>query len=174
MKFFSGNSWVVNTITVILVISILTGLNYWLTANEAKIGRGFLIPWVGNRFILEGKSPYGDDVSNKIEELAYPQPYIAEERELRFVMPLYASVIIIPFSFISDFNLARALWLSISQLFLLSSSFLILKITEVDQHDKPFFFALFLFASLWYFSFFPIVNGHTVILVFFFLLISIF
>ena len=170
----SGRSWVTNTAVIILALSVLTGINYALISLEPRIGRGFLIPWVANRFLLEGKSPYNDETSQKIEELAYHQADLAEERELRFVMPLYASIVMIPFSLIPEFNLARAVWLSVSELLLLLSSFLILKLTEISYSHKSFYLLSFIFSSIWYFSLFPVINGHVVILVSFFLILTIF
>jgi hypothetical protein len=129
---------------------------------------------VANRFLLDGKSPYDDETSQKIEELAYPQADLAEERELRFVMPLYASIVLIPFSVIPEFNFARAVWLSVSELILLLTSYLILKLTNIPNSSKSFYFWSFIFSSLWYFSLFPVINGHVVILVSFFLILAIF
>jgi len=174
MFFRINKTWYINAIAALAILTLLTAANYWMTTLNPTIGRGFLIPWVSTRALLDGKSPYDDETSQKIETLAYHQPEIAEERELRFVMPLYASFLFIPFSLIPEFNLARAIWLSILELLLFLSSFLVLRVTATSHQEKLFFILLFIFANLWYFSLLPIANGHVIITLYFFLILTLF
>jgi hypothetical protein len=128
-------------------------------------GNDFLVHWVGTRALLvDGLSPYSDEVALRIQKMAYGRPAQPGEHELRVAYPLYSIGIFLPFAFISDYNLARALWMTALEVALLGLALLSLRLT--GWKPALWLLALFLLFSLtWYHSARAVINGNAVILV---------
>jgi hypothetical protein len=142
----------------------LTRANYSFALQNPG-GNDFLVHWVGTRALLvDGISPYSDEVALRIQKMAYGRPAQPGEHELRVAYPLYSTGIFLPFAFISDYNLARALWMTALEVALLGLALLSLRLTGW----KPglWLLALFLLFSLtWYHAVRAVINGNAVILV---------
>jgi hypothetical protein len=162
-SFFEKN-WL---ILFILMLAVLAGMawgNYrYVEANPG--GNDFLVHWEGTRSLLvDGLSPYSDEVAIRIQKLAYGRPARSGEHELRVAYPLYAEAFFLPFAFISDYNLARAAWMTLLEGGLVVLAFLSLRLTEW----KPGILTLtafLLFSIFWYHGLRPLINGNAVILV---------
>jgi hypothetical protein len=128
-------------------------------------GNDFLVHWVGTRALLvDGLSPYSDEVALRIQKMAYGRPAQPGEHELRVAYPLYSIGIFLPFAFISDYNLARALWMTALEVGLFGLALLSLRLT--GWKPALWLLALFLLFSLtWYHSARAVINGNAVILV---------
>jgi hypothetical protein len=168
---YRKNSNVLFSIAVIFVLvigAILTWTNYQYAVKNPG-GNDFLVHWMGTRkFLLEGTSPYSDKTAVAIQTFAYGRPAQAGEHELRVAYPLYSIVVFAPFALISDFNLARALWMTLLELSLIGVTFLCIRMCE--WKPSPVVLAAFLiFSLLWYHGLRPLINGNAVILVTLFL-----
>ena len=121
--------------------------------------------WVGTRAIfVDGLSPYSDAVAERIQTLAYGRPALPGEHELRVAYPMYSALVFLPFALISDYELARALWMTTLEAALIGLAFLSLKLTrwKMSIWLLPFFL---IFSIFWYHSLRPLINGNAVILV---------
>lgn len=114
--------------------------------------------------MIDGISPYSDEVAVRIQTRAYGRPAQAGEHELRVAYPLYSTTIFLPFSLISEYDLARAVWMTTLEVGLLALAILSLRLTNW----KPGLgmLAIYLLFSLtWYHSVRALINGNAVILV---------
>lgn len=134
-------------------------------ARENPGGNDFLVHWTGTRvFLTEGISPYSDVTAVRIQTAVYGRPAQPGEHELRFAYPLYSILFFLPFAFIKDFTVARAVYMTVLEVGLLGLGFLSLR----SSKWKPgaIWVGLFVvFGLLWYHGLRPIINGNVVILV---------
>ncbi len=120
---------------------------------------------MGTRALLEdGISPYSDEAAIRIQTSAYGRPALAGEHELRVAYPLYSVFLFAPFALIKDFDLARAVWMSVLEVGLVSLTFLSLSLYR--WKPVPLILGvLLLFSIIWYHGMRPLINGNAVILV---------
>jgi hypothetical protein len=148
----------------VLALIALTRANYSFTMQNPG-GNDFLVHWVGSRALLvDGLSPYSDAVALRIQTMAYGRPALPGEHELRVAYPLYSVGIFLPFALVSDYNLARALWMTALEIGLVALALLSLRLTRW----KPGIWLLavfFLFTLTWYHSVRAVINGNAVVLV---------
>ncbi len=101
-----------------MIFLILGGLAGFTWANYRFAvaypgGHEFLSNWLGSRlFLTEGQSPYSVETTAQIQRMAYGRLAKTGEDPLLFTNPLYSIVIFAPFALISDFNIARSLWMT--------------------------------------------------------------
>lgn len=149
---------------VIFLLSALTWGNYEY-AQENPGGNDFLVHWMGARnLITEGISPYSDETALDIQRIVYGRPAQNGEHELRVAYPLYSIAIFAPFALISDFVLARALWMTLLEGALFLIAFISIKITDWKPRSIILAF-YFVFSILWYHSLRSLINGNAIILV---------
>jgi hypothetical protein len=150
-----------------LFFAVLVGVTWgnYRFAQENPGGNDFLVHWVGTRaLLLEGTSPYSDEVAEQIQTLAYGRPARPGEHELRVAYPLYSQVFFLPFALIADYNLARALWMTALQGGLILLALYGLRLTGW-RPGTWLLLIYFLFAVLWYHGLRPLINGNAVIFV---------
>ena len=159
--------WIKVSLTILAAILVLAGLvwgNYRYAKNNPG-GNDFLVHWLGNRlFITEGQSPYSDETALAIQKMVYGRAARTGEHELRVAYPLYSLLLFAPFSLISDYVLARAVWMTVLEISLVLISYLSIRLTNW----KPGIgiLAVFLiFSIFWYHALRPLINGNAVILI---------
>lgn len=159
-----AKSWYALLIILLLLLAGMFWANYRF-ADQNPGGNDFLVHWVGTRSLLvDGLSPYSDEVALRIQNLAYGRAARAGEHELRVAYPLYSIYIFAPFALISDYTLARALWMTTLESGLIVMAFVSLRIST--WRPKPWMLAVLLIFSLsWYHGLRALINGNVVILV---------
>jgi hypothetical protein len=158
----------IKEIVLILLIVIIIGLfffaNLQYTRNNPG-GNDFLVHWVGTKsYVQDGISPYSDQVALRIQELVYGRPARTGEHELRVAYPFYSIFLFLPFSFIEDFAVARAAWMTILELAIIVSTILLIRVANW----KPKFLMtvlLIVFGLFWYHGIRSIINGNAVVLI---------
>ena len=164
MVSFFNRFWYLSAILIIGVLVLITWANYDFVQQNPG-GNDFLVHWVGTRAIfVDGLSPYSDTVAERIQTLAYGRPALPGEHELRVAYPMYSALVFLPFALISDYELARALWMTTLEAALIGLAFLSFKLTrwKMSIWLLPFFL---IFSIFWYHSLRPLINGNAVILV---------
>ncbi len=155
------------TLTIVGVLAALAGLTWgnYRYCEQNPGGNDFLVHWVGTKtFLSEGISPYSDETAVRIQTFAYGRPAEAGEHELRVAYPLYSIVVFLPFALISNFVLARAMWMTTLEVALLLLSVVSMRLA--DWKPRLLNFGLFfLFSIVWYHAVRPIINGNAVVLV---------
>jgi len=116
------------------------------------------------KFILEGVSPYSDDTALAIQNFVYGRPARQGEHELRVAYPLYSIILFLPFSLISDFSLARAVWMTVLEVALLFNTYFAIKLARWAP-SRWMLVWCFIFSVIWYHAFRPLINGNAVILI---------
>ena len=103
MSAFFNRYWYFAVILIILASALLLYANYAFVQQNPG-GNDFLVHWVGARALLvDGISPYSDEVAERIQTLAYGRPAQPGEHELRVAYPLYSVLVFLPFAFFSDY-----------------------------------------------------------------------
>ena len=166
MKKQSNTAWAlgIGFVVVVGLLALLTwgNLNY---VKQNPGGNDFLVHWMGTRsFLVDGLSPYSDQTALKIQTFAYGGPAQKGQHELRVAYPLYSIILFFPFALFPDFSTARAVWMTVLEIGLLSLSFLSIRLANWKPNLVTL--ALFvLFSVLWYNAVRPLINGNAVILV---------
>ncbi len=138
---------------ILVVIASLVGLtwaNYQFSLNNPG-GNDFLARWMGARYwVMDGISPYDEQVSLASQEVIYGHPADISQGEDKnhFVYPLYSMIFFAPFGPL-EYNLARALWMTLVEvsLFLLAIVSLRLVEWQVPAYKAV---VLIIFTLLWY------------------------
>jgi hypothetical protein len=153
---------------IFLLIIILLGTVVWFNyrfAVDSPGGTDFLVHWVGTRALLiDGLSPYTDEVAVRIQTMVYGRPAQAGEHELRVAYPLYSQLVFLPYALIGDYTWARAIWNTTLEIALVTMALLALTLTGW----KPGRFGLviyLLFSLTWYFAVRGLINGNAIIFV---------
>jgi hypothetical protein len=148
----------------LIVIGGLGWVNYQFAVTNPG-GNDFLVHYVGTRsLIFEGLSPYSDEVAVRIQIAAYGHPAQGIEHELRVAYPLYSVFLFAPFSVISDYEIARAAWMTVLEVALVAMAFLSIKLVGW----KPSLAIqgwILLFSLIWYHALRGVINGNAVILI---------
>ena len=145
-------------------LALATWGNYQFS-NGNTGGKEFLIYWAGTRALLiDGKSPYSEEVAEAIQTLAYGRPARAGEYEYRASFPLYTTFFFLPLSLIEDYAIARAIWMTILEVGILLLTWLTLVLTRW-RINSWILSLIFVFALCWYYGIRPIVDGNMAILI---------
>ena len=139
-------------IAVLCVLAIVSWVNY-LYVKDHSGGRDFYIHWMATRqFFIEGIDPYSDEASERFQEFNEERDLELTDGEMQFVSPLYSVIFYLPFLFISDFSVARALWMTLLELSIVIQAFICMKIVRW----KPVKITMILFYL------FVLFNLHTI------------
>lgn len=151
-------------VAALAALVLLTWGNYRF-ASQNPGGNDFLVHWMGTRsLVMEGQNPYSDEVALKIQTMAYGRAAQPGEHELRVAYPLYSVVVFLPFALVGDFNLARAMWMTVLEIGIIALAFFSLRLARWRVR-APMLVLLLLFSVLWYHGLRPLINGNAVILV---------
>jgi hypothetical protein len=164
MTAFFNRFWYLAVILIVVALGLLTLANY-VFVQENPGGNDFLVHWVGTRALfVDGLSPYSDTAAERIQTLAYGRPAEPGEHELRVAYPLYSVLVFLPYALFSDYEIARALWMTTLEAALVGLAFVSLRLVrwKMSLWLLPIFL---IFSILWYHSVRPVINGNAVILV---------
>lgn len=106
-------TWIISILIFLLSILLVTGLNYWYASHNPG-GKDALVHWMGTRMFLgRGIDPYGAEATSQYQEAAKELTGYDGSEELRFVSPLFIIILYVPFLFVSDFTLVRAVCMTV-------------------------------------------------------------
>ena len=158
----------VNTILALVMLCVVIGGLLWVNLQYSRNnpgGNDFLVHYVGSRsLILDDLSPYSDEVAVRIQTAAYGHPAQGIEHELRVAYPLYSVFLFAPFSMISDYVVARAVWMTVLEIALVALAILTLNLVDWKPSLLIQGFIL-LFSLIWYHGVRAVINGNAVILI---------
>ncbi len=147
---------------VVIVLLVIGNYNY---AGQNPGGNDFLVHWVGARdFLTTGVSPYSDETALHIQTLAYGRAAQEGEHELRVAYPFYSVALFAPFALVADFNLSRALWMTVLELALFGLAVAGIRLTRWKISPLMLIFFI-LFSIFWYHAVRPLINGNAVVLI---------
>lgn len=137
-------------VTSILLLVSLTWFNYRF-ALASPGGNDFFVYWIGAQYWVEkGISPYNEEVNQAASLTIYGRPAQTANGEDKNALayPLYAMIFFAPFGLL-DFNIARAIWMTILEISLVSCAYLSIKLSEWKLSPLGLGI-LFLFSLFWY------------------------
>jgi hypothetical protein len=162
-----GSRWTRILFIVVFVgvlAAALTAVNLRFTRSNAG-GNDFLPRWLGTRlFLTEGYSPYSAETTAAIQSAMYGRTANEAEDLALFAYPLYSMLIFAPFSLVSDYPLARALWITVLEISLMGSALATLALSGWKP-SRWVLAAFFFFSLAWFHSAKPLVDGNAAILV---------
>ncbi len=136
-------------LTAVIVVSILAGVNIGLSRAVGG-GGGFLVLWEGARtFIFSLGQPYSDVVSSLTQQLAYGKAAGAGQNPYFLTMPFFLLLLYSPLAVIPDPTLARGVWLCLSEVALVGTALIYLRL--IEWQPRSFFVVLFSLLSLFNF-----------------------
>ena len=148
----------------VIALVFLTWANYRYSLQNPG-GSDFLPRWLGTRlFLMEGQSPYSEETTREIQRQFYGRPARSGEDQVLFVYPFYSILLFSPFSLIADYNVARAVWMTV-----LEASVILLVAAGLSLNRwrlSPFMLGLLmLFAALWYYTVRALINANLALLI---------
>ena len=158
---------------IILLIFLVTllALNIYL-ARILPGGEWFYLRWSGARaFLFEQVEPYGTEIAQRVQDLIYGRN--ATSNEYPFVLndPFYIVLLYTPLALISDFTLARSIWMLLSEIALIGIILLSLRLSEWEP-PRWLFICLIGFGLFSYFNLQSLIsNSPTILLTFLYLAI---
>jgi hypothetical protein len=159
--------WLIGALGIIIFLVALTYANHYYAVRNPG-GNDFLVHWVGTRALLvDGISPYSDEVAGRIQTMVYGRLAQAGEHQLRVAYPLYSISLFLPFALIPDFVIARSIWMTVLELALVGLTILSMRLADW-RPGMGMTVVFILFSLLWYHGMRPLINGNAVILITFF------
>ena len=167
---------VINLIVLIFLVIIISGLVWgnisFVTKNPG--GNDFLVHWVATQnFVYKSISPYSDTTALEIQMMVYGRAAKPGEHELRPAYPLFSIFLFLPFGLIKNYFIARAIWMTVLEISLFVSVFLLIKVSQLKP-DKLLLVAIFVFSIFWYHGLRSLINGNAVVLLLFCFVLSIY
>lgn len=162
------------------IIAILLFLSLLIFANlrfsrQNNAGLDFFIRWLPTRLILMGEldSPYAIKVMEAAEHTVYG--YIAEGVELEgfFLYPYYFLLFMLPFGFISNYLIARVLWMTLLEILIVLLVIISMQIVRFSPRPlTTLLLLLFFLVSPRFLQ--PIVDANPAVLSAFFVVLALF
>lgn len=123
-------------LTVLLALLVFANLRF---VQENPGGLDLLAHWQGTRsFLKNGIDPYSDQAANAITT-SINAIGVENPGTYRFVSPLTSFIVLVPLSLIRDFTVARIVWMTLLEVLLLGSSWLISKWIRTGRSIRNFF-----------------------------------
>lgn len=158
---------------IILLIFLVTllALNIYL-ARILPGGEWFYLRWSGARaFLFEQVEPYGTEIAQRVQDLIYGRNATSSEYPFVLNDPFYIVLLYTPLALLSDFSLARGIWMLLSEAALIGTVLFALNLSEW-QPPRWLFISLIGFGLFSYFSLQSLFsNSPTVFLTFLYLAI---
>jgi hypothetical protein len=157
---------IVATITlVILVLAMVGGLTW---ANTRFVGqqpyeKEFFVPWLAaGTFLNFGNSPYSEPAAQRAQVIYYGHLASQEEDPLRLSIPFPVELFYFPFALISDYALARGVWMTFLEIALVALAFYSLRLTGWKP-ARTLIPVVLVFSVFWIYGLLPLVGGSVVI-----------
>lgn len=148
---------------LLLVAGFFTWVNFQYSIHNPG-GEDFFSNWYGTRsFIINGQSPYSSQTTFEIHQYLKGNAIGVENLQYRFSLPLYGIILYIPFSLVSNFNLARALWMTLLEAGIITILLLSLRVTR-NNGIKIFFLPFVLFGLFGFHGIIPLLSGDLIII----------
>lgn len=142
--FFKKNANILVPILVILVIVGLTLLNVELD-QKVVLEDQFAIRWNAARYWMkEGWSPYSDQTQQEAIKLLETNNSLPNEREQGYFLdPAWVVYLFIPISSV-PYPIAKAIWMMLTQLSIVASFLLAIKLSGIKMNGIEIFFSCLL------------------------------
>ena len=172
-KFLSIEEIRLLLLALLLLVGVLA-LNIFLARNLAG-GEQFFLRWSGARaFLVERIEPYSTTIAMRAQNVAYDRQAFSSEYPYVLNDPFYIVMLYIPLALFSDFAIARAVWMLLSEAALIVFVFFFIRSLEWEP-PRWLFFTLMAFSLLGYYSLVALTSGSPAVILmalFFFALLA--
>ena len=121
-------------ILLLIFVLAMLAVNIYL-ARTLPGGEWFYMRWSGARaFLIEKIEPYGTEISQRVQDTVYGR--VATASEYPFVLndPFHIVLLYAPLALFSDFTLARAIWMLLSEAALVG---IVLFAIDLSEWEPP-------------------------------------
>jgi hypothetical protein len=157
---------ILTTITmVILAFAIVGGLTWANTryASQHPGEKDFFVPWLAAGTLLRyGNSPYSEPAAQRAQVIYYGRLAAQTEDPLRLSVRFPLELFYFPFALISNYALARGLWMTCLEIALVALAVLSLGLTAWKP-ARTLMPVLLLFSILWIYGILSLTSGSAVI-----------
>lgn len=155
----------------LLILAGLLALNIYL-ARTLPGGEQFFLRWSGARaFLIEHIEPYSSTIADRTQNVAYGRGAFSGEYPYVLNDPFYIVLLYIPLALFSDFAIARALWMLLSEAALLGVLYSVVRAFDWEP-PRWLFFGMAVFGVFGYYSLVALGSGTpSIIFVFLFFMI---
>jgi len=137
--------------SIFFVIAVLGGL-FWANLNlinHVPGGADFIVPWKAmQNFMMSGVTPYGEFTVLNIQTLIYNHPLAKGDFPYNVNVPLYMLMLYIPFAWIKNLAVARAIWMIFLELGLIAVVYISLRLARWKQ-NWIFLLTVLFFSAFW-------------------------
>ena len=147
---------------VCLALAALGGLVWANTiyVRTQPVEKDFLVPWLGARtFIQYGDSPYGAPATQRAQIIYYGRLASEGQDPLMLWLPLPVELFYFPIALVTDYVLARAIWLTCLEAALVGLGMLSLRLTGWKP-GRIFLPVVLLLPLLWVYGVFSLVSSN--------------
>jgi len=152
---------------VFLAIAILGGLS-WANTRYASSHPGekdFFVPWLAaDTFLRYGDSPFSESAAQRAQVVFYGHLAAEGQDPLRLNVPFPVELFYFPFALVSDYSLARGLWMTCLEIALVALAFLSINLTGWKP-ARTLLPGLLIFSVLWVYGFLSLASSRAVIFV---------
>ncbi len=118
---------------IILLLVLLFFANLTLARTNPG-GYDFFTNWYASRiYIKDGIDPYSDIAVARISEAMIDELDPGENEIFRFASPLFSIIFLTPFSLVGDYTIARALWMTLLEVSLVATVWMLSSFNNVKK-----------------------------------------
>jgi hypothetical protein len=148
-------------LSILAALVILGGL-IWantLFVRSHPLEKNFLVPWLGARTFLQyGENPYQTPATQRAQIVYYGRLAQAGQDPLILWLPFPVELFYFPFALVSDYVLARAIWMSCLEIALIALPFLLLRLTNWKP-GRTLLPLILLFSIFWVYGALSLASG---------------
>jgi hypothetical protein len=148
-------------LVTVVALALLAGL-IWANTSYVRsrpVDKTFLIPWLGARTFLQyGENPYGTEATQRAQIVYYGRAAEKGEDPLALWLPFPVELFYLPFGLVTDYALARGIWMTLMEIALGALAFISLRL--IDWKPPRLLLALVLLVSIfWVYGAISILSG---------------
>lgn len=146
-------------LVILLTLAAMVWGNYQYIVRDTGTG-DFVARWLGTRlFLLQGLSPYDIQVRSETQDFLDSQSVESQADHNFFLYPFYSIYIFFPLTFISNFDVARAIWMTVLELSVVAVALIGINLSDW-RIPRIYSFIVLLFSLAWFYSVYPILEGN--------------
>ncbi len=153
---------IVIILAILLALAIVGGM-VWansLYVREQPMEKNFMVPWLAARTFLQyGSNPYGIEAAQRAQVSYYGKLAEGSQDPLYLWLPMPSELFYFPFAFITDYNWARAAWLTSTEIALMALGILSLRLVKW-RPSRTLLAVILLTSPLWVYGIFSLVSSN--------------
>lgn len=147
-------------VVALIVVSVMIGVNIGLS-RIVPGGGGFFVEWkAASGFLFSHIAPYDFSIADQVQQLVYGRAAQPGENPYILTTPFFILPVYYPLALIFDPAVARGLWMFISEVVLLATAWLSLRLIEWEPR-RIFLIAFFLLSIFSFYSAASLFEGNS-------------